>query len=233
VSSDYSVSDSMLRLVHGHHARTRARRSGLQQQAEQRATPGAHMQRLTSRTVLAQGSAGGMAAGEVVQEELLPAAGGGQEQAGGSPGGGGPGRRRVVREGEHGRRPLPQEGGPQDVQGLPRAAGGAGGHVPLLLRRRRRARRQPLRLRRHLRGQGRRPHARRRRALRVISACQTYILVFDMHGDCVRLYIFGRRYLIRWFFLYFCLCSMFISTCKRLRIMKGSEARGLGSAKNN
>nr|ACG24521.1 IAA31 - auxin-responsive Aux/IAA family member [Zea mays]ACG27616.1 IAA31 - auxin-responsive Aux/IAA family member [Zea mays] len=27
--------------------------------------------------------------------------------------------------------------------------------------------------------------------------------------------------------------GMFISTCKRLRIMKGSEARGLGSAKNN
>jgi auxin-responsive protein IAA len=31
-----------------------------------------------------------------------------------------------------------------------------------------------------------------------------------------------------WFF-----CSMFISTCKRLRIMKGSEARGLGSVKSN
>ncbi|TKW29467.1 hypothetical protein SEVIR_3G396300v4 [Setaria viridis] len=27
--------------------------------------------------------------------------------------------------------------------------------------------------------------------------------------------------------------DMFISTCKRLRIMKGSEARGLGSVKNN
>uniref|UniRef100_A0A453JRK9 Auxin-responsive protein n=1 Tax=Aegilops tauschii subsp. strangulata TaxID=200361 RepID=A0A453JRK9_AEGTS len=70
----------------------------------------------------------------------------------------------TVREGEHGRSPLPEEDRPQDVQGLPRAQGGPGGHVPRLLRRRRQ--REPVGLRRDLRGQGRRPHARRRRALR-------------------------------------------------------------------
>uniref|UniRef100_J3NER5 Uncharacterized protein n=1 Tax=Oryza brachyantha TaxID=4533 RepID=J3NER5_ORYBR len=113
-----------------------------------------------------QGSGGGMAAGEVVQEELPPderqeqASGGGAAAA--AEGGG---RRRAVREGEHGRGAVPEEDRPQDVQGLPRAEGGPRGHVPLLLRRRRR-RRLPVGLRRHLRRQGRRPHARRRRAIR-------------------------------------------------------------------
>jgi hypothetical protein len=106
-----------------------------------------------------QGSGGGVAAGEVVQEELHPAEAGQQEQAGA---GGGVRHGRCwscVREGEHGRRPVPAEGGPQHVPGLPRAPGG---HVPPRL-----LRRWPLGLGRHLRGQGRRPHALRRRALRV------------------------------------------------------------------
>ncbi|KAK1626363.1 hypothetical protein QYE76_000678 [Lolium multiflorum] len=47
-----------------------------------------------------------------------------------------PGRQRriTVLEGEHGRGPLPEEDRPQDVQGLPRAPGGPGVHVPRLLR---------------------------------------------------------------------------------------------------
>ncbi|KAL5663447.1 hypothetical protein ACJX0J_023555, partial [Zea mays] len=131
-----------------------------------------------------QGARGRMATGEVVPEELLPAgkaAGRQQQQQGGRQRGCcGAGaqlhgvrsrlkrhrqrRGRLIRQGEHGRRPVPAEARPEDVQGVPGAPGGPGGHVRLL--RQRQQQQQPVGVRRHLPGQGRRPHARRRRAVR-------------------------------------------------------------------
>jgi hypothetical protein len=127
--------------------------------------------------LLVQGSGRWLATGEVVPEELLPAAGeqqAEQQQQGDQRGGGGAQaqqhddahyscrerRRRVLRQSEHGRRTVPEEGGPQDVQGLQGAQGGPRGHVRLIQQRR-----QPVGVRRHLRGQGRRLDARRRRAV--------------------------------------------------------------------
>jgi hypothetical protein len=96
-----------------------------------------------------------MATGEVVPEELLPAgkaAGRQQQQQGGRQRGCcGAGaqlhgvrsrlkrhrqrRGRLIRQGEHGRRPVPAEARPEDVQGVPGAPGGPGGHVRLLRQR--------------------------------------------------------------------------------------------------
>ncbi|XBH72499.1 hypothetical protein VPH35_099778 [Triticum aestivum] len=127
---------------------------------------------------LSQGTSCRVAAGEVVPEELLPG-GGEQEQGEESRRGqqqqhavrsGAGEHQRLLRQSEYGRSALPKEGRHEDVQGLPGAQGGPGGHVRLLLRGRRRRfqrRREPGRVRHHLRGQGRRPHACRRCALRV------------------------------------------------------------------
>jgi hypothetical protein len=63
----------------------------------------------------AQGAGGGVAAGESVPEERVPRGGGGEEDQAGRAAG----RRRPVREGEHGRGAIPPEGGPADLRRLP------------------------------------------------------------------------------------------------------------------
>jgi hypothetical protein len=107
-----------------------------------------------------QGAGGGVAAGEGLPEERGPRGGEGRR---GPP---------AVREGEHGRGSLPPQAGPADVRRVQRAEGRALRLLLLLLR--------PVR--RRVRGQGRRPHARRRRAMGVSVVHAQIVTKFCGHN---------------------------------------------------
>uniref|UniRef100_A0A453JRG6 Auxin-responsive protein n=1 Tax=Aegilops tauschii subsp. strangulata TaxID=200361 RepID=A0A453JRG6_AEGTS len=121
------------------------------------------------------GAGGGVASGPVVPEEHP----GGEVVAGG---GGG------VRQGEHGRRALPAQGGPQHVQDLPGPLQGNCGTPGM--------------------------NAMNESKLMDLLNGSEYVPTYeDKDGDWM---LVGD---VPW--------EMFVESCKRLRIMKGSEAIGL------